>query len=204
MPRRRLFEATLCLLSLLFLSGCSNLSGRQSNKPEAPKEFAAIVAKKDELALLPTTEKLSKTPAIRGKIAIVTNSDGTIYLDRFSQEGEAFFTDAPIPVETHHNFLPADLYARSPDELETLIKIDCVTKKDEALYTNSNTLKDEMTIYEYVICEIKFVDYKTATVVAKKEVGKNVPPKVINDRTISRNPYREICEYLRSAKTSAL
>ena len=163
-----------------------------------------MVAKKDELALLPTTEKLSKTPTIRGKIAIVTNSDGTIYLDRFSQEGEAFFTDAPIPVETHHNFLPADLYAKTPDEIETLIKIDCVTKKDEALYTNSNTLKDEMTIYEYVICEIKFVDYKTATVFAKKEVGKNVPPKVINDRTISRNPYREICEYIRSAKTSAL
>ena len=203
MPRRKLFEAMLCLLPLLFLFGCSNLSGRQPKQPEAPKEFAAMAAKKDELALLPTTDKLSKTPAIRGKIAIVTNSDGTIYLDRFSQDGEAFFTDAPIPVETSQNFLPADLYAKSPDEIETLIKIDCVTKKDEALYTNSN-LKEEMMVYEYVICEIKFIDYKTATVVAKKEVGKNVPPKVINDRTISRNPYREICEYLRSAKTNAL
>ena len=162
-----------------------------------------MAAKKDELALLPTTDKLSKTPAIKGKIAIVTNSDGKIYLDRFSEDGEAFFTDAPLPVETSRNFLPAALYAKSPDEIETLIKIDCVTKKDEALYTNSN-LKEEMMVYEYVICEIKFVDYKTATVVAKKEVGKNVPPKVINDRTISLNPWREICEYVRSAKTTAL
>lgn len=161
-----------------------------------------MVAKKDELALLATTEKLSKTPVIKGKIAIITNSDGKTYLDRFSQEGEAFFTDAPIPVETSQNFLPADLYAKSPEEIETLIKIDCVTKKDQALYTNSNSLKDEMMVYEYVICEIKFIDYKSATVVAKKEVGKNVPPKVINDRTISRHPWREISEYLRSAKPS--
>ena len=161
-----------------------------------------MVAKKSELALLPTTEKLGKAPVINGKIAIVTNSDGTIYLDRFSQEGEAFFPDAPIPVETSQNFLPADLYAKSPEEIATLIKIDCVTKKDQALYTKSDSLKDEMMVYEYVICEIKFVDYKSATVVARKEVGKNVPPKVINDRTISRHPWREICEYLRSAKSS--
>ena len=59
-----------------------------------------------------------------------------------------------------------------------------------------------MMVYEYVVCEIKFVDYKSATDVAKKEVGKYVPPKVINDRTISRNPWRDICEYLRSAKSS--
>ena len=161
-----------------------------------------MVARTNELALLPTTEKLGKTPVIKGKIAIVTNSDGTTYLDRFSQEGEAFFTDAPIPVETSQNFLPADLYAKSPEEIETLIKIDCVTRKDQALYTKSDSLKDEMMVYEYVICEIKFVDYKSATVVAKKEVGKNVPPKVINDRTISRHPWRDICEYLRSAKSS--
>lgn len=96
-----------------------------------------MVAKKDELALLPTAEKLGKTPVIKGKIAIVTNSDGTLYLDRFSQEGEAFFSDASIPVETSQNFLPADLYAKNPQEIETLIKIDCVTKKDQALYTKS-------------------------------------------------------------------
>jgi hypothetical protein len=202
MPRRKLFQTILCLVSLLFLFGCSQLTGHQANKPEPPKEFAGMVAKKDELALLPTAEKLGKTPVIKGKIAIVTNSDGTPYLDRFSQEGEAFFSDAPIPVETSQNFLPADLYAKSPEEIETLIKIDCVTKKDQALYTKSGSLNDEMMVYEYVICEIKFVDYKSATVVAKKEVGKNVPPKVINDRTISRHPWREICEYLRSAKSS--
>ncbi len=161
-----------------------------------------MVAKKDELALLPTTEKLSKTPVINGKIAIITNSDGKIYLDRFSQEGELFFTDAPFPVEASQNFLPADLYAKSPEEIQTLIRIDCVTRKDQALYTNSNSLKDEMMVYEYVICEIKFIDYKTATVIAKKDVGKNEPPKVINNRTISRHPWREISEYLRSAKTS--
>lgn len=158
-----------------------------------------MVAKKKEWAALTTSEKLSKTPAIKGKIAIVRNSDGDVSIDRFSEDGAIFDTDAPIPDETYSNFLPANLYAKTPDEIETLIKIDCVTKKDEALYTNSNSLKDEPRFYEYVICDIGFVDYRTATLIAKKRVGKNDPPKVLNNRTVARHPWREITEYLRSA-----
>ena len=157
-----------------------------------------MIARKNDLASLPTSEKLSKTPAIKGKLAIVRKTDGEVTVDRFSEDGSIFDTDAPIPMETYSNFLPVDLYARTPEEIETLIKIDCVTKKDEALYTNSNSLKDEPRFYEYVICDIGLVDYKTATLIAKKQVGKNVPPKVINSRTVARHPWREITEYLRS------
>lgn len=162
-----------------------------------------MVAKKEELATFPTTEKLSKKPVIKGKIAIATNIDGKIYLDRFSEDGSAFFTDPPMPIEASQNFLPAALYAKTPDEIDTLLRIDCVTKKDEALYTSSDTLKDEPKIYEYVICNIGVVDYKTASLIAKKQVGKNVPPKVINTRTISHVPWAEVVEYLRSFPNGA-
>jgi hypothetical protein len=161
-----------------------------------------MIAKKGELSALKTTEKLSKTPMIKGKIAIVRNSDGDIAVDRFSEDGATFFTDATVPFETYNNFLPAELYAKNPDEIETLIKINCVSKKDEALYTNSNTLKDEPKIYEYVICDIEVVDYKTATVIGKKQAGKNDPPKVINSRTIARHPWTEISEYLKSISSA--
>ena len=201
----------LCIFSLLFLFGCSHLSGSKPKPPEPPKEFAAMIAKKDELSALSTTEKLSKTPAIKGKIAIVANHDGAVSVDRFSEDGEAFFTDAPIPVASvvFNNFLPADLYAKTPDEIETLIKINCVTKKDEAMYSNSNSDRDEMKIYEYIICDIGFVNYKTATLTAKKQVGKNVPPRVIDKNTIAKTPWPDIVEFIRSAappadKTKAL
>jgi len=210
MGRRKLFEATLCLLSLQFLFACSHLSGSKPKPPEPPKEFAAMIAKKDELAKLQTVEKLSNKPAINGKIAIVRNNDGDIAIDRFSEDGAVFWDDAPIPVgETYSSFLPAALYAKKPDEIETLIKIDCVTKKDEALYTNQNSNKDEPVIYEYITCEVGFIDYKSATVFAKKQMGKNVPPRVITKSTIANTPWLEIVEYLRSAvppaeKTKAL
>jgi hypothetical protein len=157
-----------------------------------------MIAKKDELAALPTTEKLSKTPAIKGKLVLVRNSNGTVTLDRFNEDGSAFFSEPPVQGEIYTNFLPAELYAKNPDEIETLIKVNCVTKKDSALYTNSNTLKDEEMDYDYVICDIAVVDYKTATVVGKKQVGKNEAPKVINNRTYGHTPGQEIAEYLRS------
>ena len=158
-----------------------------------------MVGKKEELAALKTTEKLSKKPAIKGKIAIVRNSDGDVTIDRFSEDGSAFDTYPTIPGETYNNFLPAEIYARTPEEIDTLIKIHCVTKKDEALYTNSNSNNDELKFYEYVICEIGLVDYKTATLTARKQVGKNVPPTVINSRTVARHPWLEIVEFLKSA-----
>lgn len=197
MPRRNFFAVALCVLSALFLFGCSRRA-EQPKQPEPPKEFAAMIAKKGELAALKTTEKLSKKPVIKGKIAIVRNSDGDVVIDRFAEDGSAFDTYPTIPGETYNNFLPAELYAKSPDEIETLIRIDCVTKKDEALYTNSNSMKDEPMFYEYVICDIGLVDYKTATLYAKKQAGKNVAPKVINSRTVARHPWLEIVEYLKS------
>ncbi|HEU4715026.1 MAG TPA: hypothetical protein VFS76_25990 [Pyrinomonadaceae bacterium] len=45
-------------LSLLFVISCSY----KPKEAEAPKEFAAMLAKKDKLAALPTTEKLAKKP----------------------------------------------------------------------------------------------------------------------------------------------
>lgn len=204
MPGRKLFAVTLCLFSLLLLLSCSRQSANQPSQPEPPKEFAAMIAKKGELAALATSEKLSKLPTIKGKIAIVRNSDGDVVVDRFSEDGATFDSDPPIPVgETWSNFLPAELYAKTPDEIETLIKIDCVTKKDEALYTKGDSTTAEPKIYEYVICDVGLVDYKTATLFAKKRAGKNVPPSRITGSTIARHPWLEIAEFLRSAANTS-
>lgn len=162
-----------------------------------------MVAKKGELSALPTTEKLSKKPAIKGKIAIVRNSDGDIVVDRFAEDGSAFDSDPTIGGETYNNFLPVELYAKTPEEIDTLIKIDCVTKKDEALYSDLGSSKEELKFYEYIICDIGVVDYKTATLTARKQVGKSDPPKVINSRTVARHPWLEIVEYLKLVSNGA-
>ena len=162
-----------------------------------------MVARKGELSALPTTEKLSKKPAIKGKIAIVRNSDGDITIDRCAEDGSAFDSDPTIPGETYNNFLPVELYAKTPEEIETLIKIDCVTKKNEALYSDLNSSREELKFYEYIICDIGIVDYKTATLTAKKQVGKSDPPKMIDSRTVARHPWLEIVEYLKLASNGA-
>lgn len=162
-----------------------------------------MVAQKGELSALRTTEKLSKTPAIKGKIAIVRNSDGDITIDRFAEDGSTFDTDPTIPGETYNNFLPVALYAKTPDEIDTLIKIDCVTNKKEALYSDLKSSKEELKFYEYILCDIGIVDYKTATLTARKQVGKSDPPRMIDSRTVARHPWLEIVEYLKLASSGA-
>ena len=157
-----------------------------------------MLAKKDELAALPTTEKLAKKPEIKGKLVLVWNSSGAISLDRFHESGEAFFTDLPVQGEIYAHFLPAEMYAKRPEEIETLIKVNCSTQKDTALYTKADTSKVEPMEYEYQLCDILIIDYKTATVIAKKQVGKNEAPNLINSRTYAKTPGREIADYLQS------
>lgn len=198
MYRVKIFVVVLCLPALLILSGCAHLTGSASKPAEAPKEFAAMLAKQNELAALPTTEKLAKKPEIKGKLVIVRNSNGAISLDRFHESGEAFFTDLPVQGEIYAHFLPPELYAKRPDEIETLIKVNCSTQKDTALYTKGDTSKVEPVEYEYQLCDIQIIDYKTATVIAKKQVGKNEAPNLINSRTYARTPGREIADYLQS------
>ena len=207
MKKQRIFIGSVCLLSLLFLISCSHLSGSGSKQAEAPKEFAAMLGKKDELATLPTTEKLAKKPEIKGKLVLVWSSNGVSSLDRFHESGEAFFTDMPVQGEIYAHFLPPDMYAKRPEEIETVIKVSCSTQKDTALYTKSDTSKVEPLEYEYQLCDIQIIDYKTATVVAKKHVGKNEAPTLINSKTYAKTPGREIADYLQSvagvANTSA-
>lgn len=186
---------SVCLLSLLFVVGCS---GSASKEVEAPKQFAAMMAKKDELAALPTTEKLSTKPEIKGKIAIVRTSGSTISLDRFHESGDFFFTELPVAGEIYGNFLPPELYAKKPEEIETLIKVNCATKKDTALYTSSGSSKVEPMEYDYVLCDIELIDYKTATLFAKKQVGKNEAPTLINKSTYGKTPGRDVADYLQS------
>lgn len=145
MPGTKFYTVAFCLLSVLFLVGCAHFSKTEPKQPEPPKEFAAMIAKKEELAAITTAEKLSKRPAIKGKIAIVRNSDGDVTIDRFSEDGSAFYTDPTIPGETYDNFLPAELYAKTPDEIETLIKIEGNQQPhrcSSSLVRNSRVFKD--------------------------------------------------------------
>lgn len=199
MNKPKNFAAAICLLSLPLLFGCSHLLTEKTKPVAPPAEYAALMAKKDELASLPTTEKPNKKPVIKGKIVVVQNHNGTISLDRFSEDGSTFFADLPVQGEIYANFLHPDLYAKRPEEIETLIKINCVTKKGSALYTRSGSSKVEPMEYDYTVCDVSLVDYKTATVFGKKQLGKDEAPNIINKNTYGRTPGREIADYLQSS-----
>lgn len=207
MKHTQIIALSVSLLISALFSGCSRLfSAFNSSKPaKAAGEYAELIGKKEELANLVTTETLSSDAKLKGKIAIVVkDADGRITLDRFSRYGE--FTDSGE--YTASALLPRDIYAKRPDEIETLIKIGCQKKKDSAHYAerNSPSSRADLQEYENIICDVEVVDYKTATVVAKREVGDTGAPVVLygGAKDNPKFPGEQIKEFLISFQSTLL
>ena len=47
----------------------------------------------------------------------------------FHESGDAFFTDLPVQGEIYAHFLPPEMYAKRPEEIETLIKVNSLRRK---------------------------------------------------------------------------
>ncbi len=167
-----LFKTTICLgVAGVFFSGCSILGGF-SKQSDADGMWSATPK---VLCELPATENLAKdaTININGKIAVVfTGGDSSI--SHCLRDG---YLDDKSKSVTLTNYFPEEMYAKSLEELDTLIKIE--SKKGNYIttrsikYTNSSTganyIGDRPVAIHSAITEISFIDYKTKTVVAKKQ-----------------------------------
>lgn len=192
---------TIVLLSAVGLfSGCGNLI-KLIDKSSSPSvgSYSALVSKKEELAnLQPTgTPSLSEkeTPKIKGKVVIVTkDADGEIKLDRFSDDQT--FSDEPA--SKFSPFYPTEVYAKNPEEIDTLIKIECRKFKGEDLYTYDSNSFGEMKEYTNTICNVFIIDYKTKTLLAKIQKG-DESRQVILDAGLNKSEVIEgIANYLKS------
>ena len=179
----RLIFAVCLVCTGFFFSGCSLLGGfsNQTDKNSMWNRPAV-------LCNLPTTENLVKDAKVKGKIAVVlkySNRSNTCLQD-------GYLPDPSKGVETT-NYFPEGMYARNFEEIDTLIKID--SKKGKFLTTGFVEFKNVETgqsggsrpvkIYS-MITEISIIDYKTATLIAKRQFEDAGYPSVLPQGRLGR------------------
>jgi hypothetical protein len=184
----------LCAFGLVFIAGISlNCDTRPS-----------ILAKKDELARFhPRRESLSDVPpVIKGKIAIVWRyATGRTKLDRF-QDDKKFYKG---PANQHSPF-PSEVYAQTPEEIDTLIKVECRRFSGQARYTSSNEPMGSpgtLMTFNNTICDVYVIDYKRKTLLAKTTYGDEITPSVLNDSQYAQEVSRRVLSYLSELRYEA-
>lgn len=190
--------AILTLAAAGLLSGCGIVSKLAGNS-SASGAYSALLSKKEELAAFQPNGAPSgkETPKIKGKVAIVKKeSSGQAELDRFNWEGK--FSDEAVGDKSR--FYPPEVYAKNPEEIETLIKIECREHIGSDYYKANRSSSSELQEFRKTICDVSVIDYKTKTLLAKVQKGDESAPGAITLGEGGDSYYqvfKEIADYLK-------
>jgi hypothetical protein len=188
----------ISLVSALgLLSGC-DIVGKVTGISSASGAHSELVSKNEELASLePKVEPPGKdAPKIKGKVAIVIKEgDGQARLDRFDHKG----TFSEAPVGTSSLFYPAEVYAKTPEEIDTLIKVVCRNHVGSDYYTTGKKgAGSDLQSYSKTICSVSVIDYRTKTLLDSVQKGNESAPGVITlGQPGETTVYKEIADYLK-------
>ena len=192
------FVTTIILLSATGLfSGCGILKRFTGNSSASTGTYSALLSKKEELASFQPagTPSDKETPKIKGKVVIVwKDSKGQIKLDRFNDNGT--FSDAPV--NKFSPFYPPEVYAKNPEEIDTLIKIECREFKGRDIYSRNSNSFGDMKEFTNTICNVSVIDYKTKSLLAKSQKGDEDAPVVLDDGRYKAEVTEGIADYLKS------
>ena len=174
--RNQTLTATILLsTSVLLSSGCSILKKLTGNN------YSALESKKEELANFQPSDYVpaysgDKKPPIKGKVVIVKKMNrGPAFLDRFSN-GE--FSEKPAGSDMVDLLIyPPEVYAKTPEEITTLIKIECDQKKGSDYYKAINgDSPSQRQEYTKEVCDVSVIDYQNQTLLAKVRKGDDLSP----------------------------
>ncbi len=191
--------AIIAVLIIGLILGCGKLGGITSNRSAPKEKYSTLLTKKEELANFASIDDSSVSkngnPQIKGKVVIVKkDANGKLNLDRFYQDGE--FSDSPV--NKFDNFYPAAVYAKTPEEISTLIKIECREYKGKADYQYGSNSPSSYKEYVSTICNVSVIDYKTKTLLAKIQKGEEKPPIVLENGGNKSEIIEEVNKYLNS------
>lgn len=191
----------LSTFTLLF-SGCAVIKKLSGNSTGA---YSALLSKKQELADFqptndtPASSSGNQTPQVKGKVVIVKKEGGAEpQLDRFDSEGK--FSEDPVGNGKSSLFYPPEVYAKTPEEIGTLIKIECDEKEGSDYYkaVNGNSPSQRQSFLK-TICDVSVIDYKTKSLLAKVQKGDTSAPGTITLGEGGNSYYetfKEIKDYL--------
>ncbi len=170
-------------------SDTSDTNAVNTAVPSSPSfdsdKYSELLSKREEFAKLSVPVKLDAKAVFKGKIFIATNN-----LEKFSD------------YDLLDNGIADYRMAKSEEELETLIQVNCAKGAYVATYEG----KYDRKVKGFAVnCTVSIVDHKTQATVARKSFSNSRPPGVIssidpdpNDEYLMPRPLGDIARYINS------
>jgi hypothetical protein len=140
----------LILLPVMF-TGCGAGAGGNKERGEALRKLNERVA---ELAKVPDKTQLASEPYIKGKMVLISRGSGRQYVD-------------PASFNTFES-----VYARSPEEVQTVVIQDCVESRKGTYRTNENPPRELPALS--TDCDVTIIDRTQEAVIFKKRFESRV------------------------------
>ncbi len=169
---------TLGSVAIYFFSG--NQSTRQTTvsnsnsaspvpaKPPMFNDFSSMKNKAEELATISPTLKLDSKTKMSGKIAIVEKGKYDATMEGYGYDYKKLDQNVKLSFG-----ITAEMLAKTPDEIDTLVQIICSKGKYVAKY--------EGNILGYGnSCKVSIIDYKSKIAFAQKTFVNNKPEKSVS------------------------
>ncbi len=143
---------TLAALLPLVVSGCNTQErAREQERKEALRKLNERVA---ELAKVPGKTQLAAEPYIKGKMVLISRGSGRQYVD-------------PASFNTFEN-----IYARSPEEVQTVVIQDCAESR-KGIYRTSENPPRELPAFS-TDCDVTIVDRAQDALIFKRRFESKV------------------------------
>ena len=148
-----------------------------------------LSVRKDLCWFTPKTESLDANATVNGKVVVVYRGSnfekgkyGECDLDGYSTSGYAIERSDPT-------YFPEEMYARSPEEIDTLIIIDNKKGKylDPREVRRSLTRQSDVDVFSG-ITELSLIDHKTGTVIRKTSHENTAIPKTVSEERLKLSP----------------
>lgn len=176
----------------------SNSSNTNSNSSSSEPDFKALKDKAKELAKLSPPLKLESKPVLKGKIAIVEQTDTANEYSTPTIKGIHSYDEKYDDYELEQYGLTKEKLAAKSEEIDTLVQTLCVKGNQIGRY---NTRLGSIPAFSKV-CKVSIIDYRGSKVVAQKSfVNRKLEPTIKISETTTEYvllyPYAEIQKYVK-------
>ena len=152
--------------------------------------------KSKELAKFKAPLQLENKPVLKGKVAIVEQTDTSSEYS-INLRGFRSYDDNYDDSEIESYGLTKERLARTPDEIDTLVQTSCAKGKMVGQYSSRFGV---INAYSKV-CKVSVIDYRSSKIIAQKtfenrKMEKTVPVTEYTDEYVLLYPYKDIQKYV--------
>jgi hypothetical protein len=167
-----------------------------NTEAEKTPEFKGLSDKSKEFAKLAPPLKLETKPVLKGKIAIVEQSDMSKDYS-ITMRGFNSYDNKPNEYDLNRYGVKSEQLAKSPNEVDTIVQNSCSKGKQIGQYSSNFGVIPAYSI----VCKVSIIDYRELKIIARKtfvnsEILDNITVYKTTTEEVALIPYEDIKKFI--------